>query len=153
MCFLVHVSFGAWDSDSYSLGFWIFGFCCLFICLPVIVNVIQLDREIRTKWMEDEYIKRIIKPWMTFHIRALYVVCILSGSAFSAIEFCNSNLFQWEMCYMNLPRHSKQVFKNKRIFSVVLLENVPQLALQLSLYKCIQCLICVKLKPPVIMII
>ena len=46
------------------------------------------------------------------HLRGLYAMCILFGSAFTAIEMCNSNLFHLSL------------FKNQRIYSIVLVENI-----------------------------
>ena len=106
--------------------------CSLFLITPVSINLLQLQYEIRYKWTKnDVYTKLIVQPWLTTNIRFLYLLSIISGSAFSAIELCNSNLFQWPIFYMNLPRMNRQIFKNKRLYSIIIFENIPQLALQI----------------------
>lgn len=102
----------------------------LFLVIPTILSLFQLHREIKTKWLMSKNCREIIQPWILSYLTILYIISIISGSAFSAVEFCNSNLFRLRITYMNLPRRHKQLFRNKRIYSVVLLENVPQLVLQ-----------------------
>ena len=63
----------------------------------------------------------------------------VTGSAFSAIALCNSYLFQLPIFCMGLPYYHQLKFQNKRFFSVVLLENIPQLIIQVAtLYLSIQ---------------
>lgn len=62
----------------------------------------------------------------------IYLLCMVSGNAFIAVGLCNSNLFGLFMFDMGLNRRQLAVYKNKRIFAIVLLENFPQLVIQLS---------------------
>ena len=103
----------------------------LFLIFPLILSLNQLHNEIKHCWLNDSYTRQIIYPWLTTHINVLYSLSILTGSSFTAIEFCNSNLFQLNVCYMNLNRNAKQQFKNKRLFSIVFFENIPQLLMQI----------------------
>ena len=102
----------------------------LFLIVPVNVNLFQLRREIE-KWTNDSDTRMILYPWIKVHASRLLSLCLLSGSAFSAIELCDSHLFQLPIFSFNIPQRQKQVFKNQRIFSIVLLENIPQFFLQL----------------------
>ena len=106
-----------------------FFFSCLFIIAPVVANLKQLGKAMK-EWAIDGDTRMIMQPWLRDHLHSLYIISIISGSAFSAIELCDSHLFQLSLFSMNLPKRQKQIFKNKRIFSVVLLENVPQFCLQ-----------------------
>ena len=104
----------------------------LFVFFPVILNLYQLHNEIKEHWLNDVYTCKIIFPWLSKNTNMLYLLSIFTGSGFAAIEFCNSNLFQLRMCYMNLPHVNKSKFKNRRLFSVVFFENIPQLILQIA---------------------
>ena len=52
----------------------------------------------------------------------LHFVAVIIGSSFSAVSLLNSNLFQWPVFGMVLSKFHRQMFRNKRFFSVVLLE-------------------------------
>ena len=118
------------DEFDVFIALVIFGFSCLFLILPMLINLFQLQKEIKT-WLADSDTRQMLQSWITNNIMLLYALSIIFGSSFSAIEFCNSNLFQWPICYMSLPRKYKQVFKHKRLHSVVYFENIPQFALQI----------------------
>ena len=107
----------------------LFSLCCIFLICPTMSNLLQLQKEIKN-WMHDVDTRQIIQAWIRSNLKFLYTVSIILGSSFSGIAFCNSNLFQWYICYMNLPKTYQQRFRHKRFFSIVLLENIPQLLLQ-----------------------
>ena len=119
---------GEEENDSW-IGF-MFPFCCLFLILPMMANLTQLNKEIK-KWITDNDTRHILQPWILKHGKGLYLLAIISGSAFSAVELCDSNLFQLSFFSLDLPLRQKQIFKNKRVFSVVFFENIPQIALQI----------------------
>ena len=56
------------------------------------------------------------------HIKLIYFITFICGSSFSAVSLCNSYLFQLDTFSMGLSRKQMAIFRNKRIFSVVLLE-------------------------------
>lgn len=62
----------------------------------------------------------------------LNVVAAFSGSAFGAVDFCNSNLFAYDPLCMGLNERHIKIFNNQRLVSTVLLENVPQIIIQLT---------------------
>ena len=64
-----------------------------------------------------------IKAWLGSNLKALYFLAILlGGSTFTAVKICNSNLFYFNVFNMGLTNRQKSLFKNKRLFSTVLLE-------------------------------
>ena len=107
----------------------LFSFGVLFIVLPLIGNLIQLHYEIK-EWMRDTYSAHTIQPWIRSYLRLLYMMAILFGSAFAAVDICNSNIFHLQVFNMGLNKRQRAVFKNGRVLSTVLCENIPQLILQ-----------------------
>ena len=91
----------------------------------------QLNKEIK-RWITDIDTRQILQPWIESYGKILYLLTILSGSAFSAVELCDSHMFQLPLFSLDIPQRQKQTFKNKRIFSIVLLENIPQFCIQVS---------------------
>lgn len=98
-----------------------FGSALLFVLLPIFSNFLQLHKSIQ-EWVTDIETRKVVQAWVQMHLRALYAMCILFGSAFTAIEICNSNLFSLSVFNMGLNRRQKALFKNQRVFSTVLLE-------------------------------
>ena len=88
---------------------------------PIFANFYQLHKSIQI-WISDVETRRVVQPWVRLHLRSLYVMSILLGSSFTAVEIANSNLFQQSLFNMGLNRRQKAIFKNQRIFSTVLLE-------------------------------
>ena len=120
-----------WDDHlSSNLKFILIGCGGLFILLPLIGNLFQLHNEIEI-WVCDVYSKHTIQPWVRSYLRFLYMLAILFGSAFAAVDVCNSNLFYLPMFSMGLNKRQKAIFKNQRLLSTVLFENIPQVILQL----------------------
>ena len=118
------------DQLSLTEKWCLFSFGVLFIILPLIGNLIQLHNEIQV-WISDVYSKHTIQAWIGSYLRVLYMITILFGSAFAAIDICNSNLFHLSIFNMGLNKRQRAIFKNQRILSTVLFENIPQLILQL----------------------
>ena len=106
------------DSDNQlsSIEKWtLFGFGAVFIILPSICNLIQLHNEIQV-WVDDIYSKHTVQAWIRSHLRFLYLIAIFFGSAFAAIDICNSNIFHLPMFNMGLNQTQRAVFKNQRIY-------------------------------------
>eukprot|EP01083_Nonionella_stella_P282047 959928_1 len=57
-------------------------------------------------------------------------MALMTGSSFSAVALLNSYLFQMELFDMGLTDKELKRFNTRRIWSVVVLENMPQLILQ-----------------------
>ena len=75
-----------------------------------------------TVWMEDLESRLTVHAWVQNHLRTLYAFAIFFGSAHSSVVICNSNLYQLDLFNMGLNRRQRAVFKNKRLFSTVLME-------------------------------
>ena len=128
--FVAHIYLDDDEHLSSNQKWILFGIGVLAIILPLISNLIQLNNEI-TEWISDVYSKHTIQSWMRYYVKLLYLITILSGSAFAAVDICNSNLFHLRMFNMGLNKRQRAIFKNQRILSTVLCENIPQLILQL----------------------
>ena len=107
-----------------------FCLCVCFILMPMFINFYQLHEEIQI-WITDIETRRTVQAWIQLHLRSLYLLSIALGSCFTAVELSNSNLFRLSVFNMGLNRRQKAIFKNQRVFSTVLVENVPQLLLQI----------------------
>ena len=120
-----------WDQQLSSIEKLVL-FCCgvFFVILPLIVNLVQLNREIQV-WIQDTYSKDRVQAWIRSYSRGLYMMAILCGSSFAAVDIFNSNIFHLSMFNMGLNTRQRALFKNKRILSNVLLENLPQLIIQI----------------------
>ena len=81
------------DGQLSLIARWIlFNFGVFFVILPLIVNLTQLHNKIQV-WVTDTYSKHTVQAWMRSYLRMLYMITILSGSAFAAVDICNSNIF------------------------------------------------------------
>ena len=118
------------DDQLSMMEQWImFGFGLLFIILPCIGNLIQLHNEIQ-EWISDVYSKHTVQAWIQTDLRFLYLIAIFFGSAFAAVDICNSNMFHLSPFNMGLNQRQRALFKNQRILSTVVCENIPQLIIQ-----------------------
>ena len=109
----------------------LFPFGCLFIILPLIANLYQLNNAIKD-WIVDNDTRHILQPWFLRYGKILYLLTIVCGSAFTGVELCDTHMFQLPIFSLDIPKRQKQIFKNKRIYSVVLMENIPQICLQIT---------------------
>ena len=109
----------------------IFLLSILFILLPIFISYGQLHKEM-LKWAIDIETRGFVSAWIQQHLRSLYGMCIMLGSAFTAVELCNTYLFSLSVFSMGLNRRQKAIFKNERVYSTVLFENIPQVILQIT---------------------
>ena len=118
------------DNDNNDRGYIIvFIISLIFIIFPILYNIFQLHKEISI-WINDVDINSVIILWIEQNIKYLYFVSIIFGSSFTAIELSNCGLFCLNKCNMGLNKHQLAIFANKRLFSVILFENIPQIILQ-----------------------
>ena len=92
--------------------------CWIFIIVPATITLAQLHKAIK-KW------KRVsddLNVWISENVTILYMMSMISGSSFSAVGLCNSNLFNLEKFDMGLSRTQIMSFGAKRIYSTVLME-------------------------------
>eukprot|EP01083_Nonionella_stella_P083952 232214_1 len=122
--FTVNASFGR---DRFNIMI-IFVLSASFIVIPVVITLVQLWKHMNKHWMKDDK----LRSWLSENTKLLYFVSIMTGSSFSAVELFNSNLFSLEQFDMGLSRSQLMGYQYKRVYSIVLLENIPQLLLQAS---------------------
>ena len=104
-----------WDETNSFMIFVIFNLSVVFVILPIFTNFFQLHQSIQS-WVID------IQAWIQTNLRSLYAMCVLFGSAFTAIELCNSNLFGLPLFNMELNQRQKAMFQNQRFLSTVLVQ-------------------------------
>merc|ERR1719242_298242 len=104
-----------------------FSICILFIFAPSLVSLLQVYYFSNAKWAHSS---NKMKKWLLRHSKILYLTAVTTGSAFTAVEIMNSSLFGLELFEMGLTQRQLISFKTHRIYSVVALENIPQLILQ-----------------------
>eukprot|EP01084_Bolivina_argentea_P320526 556154_1 len=100
----------------------------VFIIVPVLLTLYQLYHAIN-KW------KRIdeLSQWLSDNVQFLYIISAITGSSFAGVVVCTSNAFNLTQTDMPLNKTQFLQFQTKRIYSTVLVENIPQLALQILL--------------------
>ena len=119
------------NSSSDEFGFLIaFIASITFIILPSMLSIYQLRRHYIEHWLNDDR----IRLWWNRYSKLLYLMSIISGSSFTAIGIMNGSMFGLEMFEMGLSKKQKRRFKTKRLYSVVIFENIPQFALQIWLF-------------------
>ena len=74
---------------TYDIYFYILLFSILSIIIPVIATIIQLYREATNNWSNNRYNGSSIRAWLTEHSKVMYLLSIITGSGFTAIELCN----------------------------------------------------------------
>ena len=104
---------------------------CTFIILPLMANITQLWIETK-KWKQDSLLRKTgVTKWLQTHLQVLYLISVISGSCFSAVALCNSYMLKLRVFSMGLSKYHTTFFQAKRFMSVILLENIPQLILQI----------------------
>ena len=105
----------------------IFVLACCFLIVPILLSVFQLWHQMHKHWLKKDK----LRVWLGEHTTVLFATSIITGSSFSAIDLFNSNLFSLEIFDMGLNKQDYHSFRYKRVYSLTLLENVPQLILQI----------------------
>eukprot|EP01084_Bolivina_argentea_P184880 318857_1 len=63
--------------------------CYLFVILPVVVNIGQLIQQTRKQWLQDDH----LRSWLASYSELLYLLSILTGSAYTAVRVVNCGAF------------------------------------------------------------
>eukprot|EP01084_Bolivina_argentea_P284660 487939_1 len=116
------------DFNSSTSLFIIFTGSAIFILLPLSLSLYQLHSVINKKWMNAS---SELKGWIHDNVTILYLLSFLTGSSFTAIELCHSNLFNLIQFDIPLSKREISLFKTLRIYSTIAFENVPQIGLQI----------------------
>ena len=102
----------------------------VFIVIPWILNMRQLFRH-QHVWSNDPTIKERVSSWLIDWSIGLVILAGLSGSAFSAVEICNSQVFGIDFFIMGLTQRHLKAFNGSRLYSTIVWENIPQLLIQI----------------------
>ena len=86
-----------------------------FVVIPWMLNMRQLIKA-ESKWSNDRTIKERVNTWIIHYNLYLIGLAALSGSAFSAIEICNSQAFGVEIFSMGLTQRHLKAFNGSRLF-------------------------------------
>ena len=97
-----------------------------FIILPVTITIFQLFLYIK-KWKRNYEVAH----WLDRNIALLYILSVITGSSFSAVLICTSSLFNLNKFSLPLDKLNINKYQIKRVYSIVLLQNLPQIAIQL----------------------
>merc|ERR1719295_2511843 len=99
-----------------------------FVIVPVMLSLGQLYLAVR-KWESNG--NDTVKTWIRNHAFCLYALSLVTGSAFSGTQICRSDMFG--LSQFGLPLNENQIvgFQTKKLWSTVMLENIPQLVLQI----------------------
>eukprot|EP01083_Nonionella_stella_P289588 985451_1 len=96
-----------------------------FIIIPVMISLYQLHAASSKHWLNDNKTRQ----WLLHYVAALYGVSILTGSSFGATFIFNSHLFDMNIFDMGLNRKYLLSWNTKKVYSILLFENCPQLCL------------------------
>eukprot|EP01084_Bolivina_argentea_P214199 363692_1 len=102
----------------------------IFILLPIIVSILQLNREINQKWVKSSCDSDVLTVWCRTHQTWLIYLSIFCGSSFAAIQMAKSHFFGLKYFQMPLPTIPYLKFMTKRIYSINIMENIPQIVIQ-----------------------
>eukprot|EP01083_Nonionella_stella_P039101 106350_1 len=98
----------------------------LFIALPALVALFQLHFYTSKYWLEEGR----VTPWIQKYMIVLLLFSIVTGNSFAAVSLMNSGLYNMDVFYMGLTKYQLQTFNIQKMYSIVFLENLPQLCLQ-----------------------
>ena len=111
--------------------FWFFIASLVFLLFPVLGSIASYLRT-QSNWESDASIGDRVRGWLRDWSTYLLFLTLLSGSSFAAINMVNCRLFGHPLFCMGLSHRHLKKFENQRLYSVIILENLPQLILQIS---------------------
>eukprot|EP01084_Bolivina_argentea_P129617 228907_1 len=100
----------------------------VFIIIPSSLTIMQLYFHSKKHWI---YSSDQVRGWMTKRAKPLYLLSMITGNAFAAVSLVNSYMFGMDFFDMGLTDKELIAFTYKRVYSVILLENIPQLCIQI----------------------
>ena len=118
------------ETERTALTSTLFAASSLFIVVPVIKGFLDLVKA-QKEWLGSPVMSDRYSKWWDQYGTILYFLSFACGSPFSAIDVVNSNLFGTRLFGMGLMQEDLRNFNRNRLISVVLLENCPQLLLQI----------------------
>ena len=95
----------------------IFANSILFVILLVMITLFQLHQATQ-KWRRNDDLCQ----WINDNIVLLYILSVITGSSFTGVELCTSNIFNSSKFDMPLNKMALDGFKTKRLYSTVFFE-------------------------------
>eukprot|EP01084_Bolivina_argentea_P266436 451920_1 len=104
----------------------------LCIIVPILTSMGQVFIYSNKYWVKDN----LLSAWFIEYNKLLYIFSFITGSSFSALLLLNSHLYSLAVFSMGINERDLLKFSTKRIYSVILMENLPQILIQIYfLYK------------------
>eukprot|EP01083_Nonionella_stella_P095751 268915_1 len=100
-----------------------------FILVPFAKNVKDLWI-LQEKWKTTQVLTDRYTEWIDANGTMLFFLSFLCGSTYAPLMLVNSNLFGWRLFSMGLSQKELKEINQKRVINVVLMENAPQLVIQ-----------------------
>merc|ERR1712228_460941 len=97
-----------------------------FVLFPFAVNIL-----IVTKIKEFVSSNNVAIAYFESNSAVFVSLCIVSGSAYSSLQLVSSRLFNLNIFNCGLTKYEMRQLFNLKVFGNVLIENVPQIALQI----------------------
>eukprot|EP01083_Nonionella_stella_P003387 9651_1 len=82
-------------------------------------------------WRAHPILDELYKKWLHHNGQYVYLLSFLSGSTYAAINLVNSNFLGHKVFSMGLSQVDVLKFNQTRLMNVVLLENIPQVIIQI----------------------
>eukprot|EP01084_Bolivina_argentea_P175128 303324_1 len=97
------------------------------IVVPVAISIGQLWFHLNKHWTQNNR----INGWIAQYSKYLYLLSFISGSSFTAISLFNCNFCSLPIFSMGLSKVEITYFSTKRLHSTVIIQNVPQIIIQI----------------------
>jgi len=109
----------------------------LWIGIPIFVDALLLGRKTcygKAKWTNDtgDAEHQMVKKWLEDHSLKLYFLSFITGSSLAAVAVLNSAAFQRRFFNMGLTKATLKKYNKQKLWTVVILENLPQLLIQIG---------------------
>eukprot|EP01084_Bolivina_argentea_P053135 97558_1 len=95
----------------------------------IFISIAQLNSVIKNKWTKTD--SQILSVWCRNNQTTLVFMSFLCGSSFAAVKLARSNLFGLRFFSMPLNLINFMSFMTGMIYSINLLENLPQISIQI----------------------
>ena len=99
--------------------YWIRIASVVFIIVPITLSLLQLFMEVQ-QWRALG--KDTLTAWFRNHAFGLYALSLVTGSAFSGIQICRSDMFGLSQFAMPLNENQIVGFQSKKLWTTVLVE-------------------------------
>ena len=108
---------------------WLYYFALIFTIGPYILNLIS-SVNITRKMASDQSLSEHSKQYFRAKTKVYAILVLMSGGAFPALKMMSSNLLGLGLFSAGLSNIQLEHFRGHHVVTTVMLENVPQMALQ-----------------------